>query len=398
MDQKNITVMNIAKQSKWRTLIYLFPLCSTYLFGATFIDLNTVKALYFGTIAVFSLIFFKGITNIYISDNTRCIRNIILCFFATIFCSYILWSQSFSLGFRSTAPILALLYYFILLKSGIDSKAMIKVVHIYTIIWVAVWAFMLFTPNRLFGIEADNRGVQRFFIPGDGFVYLSYFLLFEKWLKTKSIITLLIVIGLFAVIIFQVTRQTIIFTLLVSLYFLFRNNKYIVLCIIAAFFVLQFFTIHFSDDSALGALINLSQNQVSDSQSGDTYIRILEYEYFCLDFNNNPLAILFGNGVPHDESAYGKEILYAKDYLAFYMSDVGYAALYVQFGCLGLLLYFRYFWNLCKSKISNGAAMFLYYILAVNTMSFIFMQNIVMVAIAMYLVELEEQEDNTTIQ
>lgn len=377
---------------------YLFPLLSSYCFGATFIDLGIWKGCYFAAIMFILLYVARDLFKKHISSNAKNIRNIILCFLFSIIMSYFLWGQSIVLGYRSTAPILGLLYFFLLKKIGLSYKKTEYIIYVYAIIWICIWALMLYTPIRLFGQEADTRGVARFFIPNDCFIYLLYFLSLNKWLICKRKIFAVISICLFIIIVLQVTRQTIIFTTIVSLYYIFKKKKFIIVYLLLAFFALQFLSLSFKEDSAVGSLISLSEQQLKENKHGDTYVRILEYEYFFFEFNPNPIAAVFGNGVPHDESTYGFRILYDKMMKRYFLSDVGYAAIYIQIGILGLLIFFSCFYSLYKDKklspYCNGAKMYLYYIFLVDTMSYVFSFHIVTFAIAFYLIDLSNRESS----
>lgn len=66
--------------------------------------------------------------------------------------------------------------------------------------------------------------------------------------------------------------------------------------------------------------------------------RITEYRYFFNDWSKNIITDIFGNGISHPKTSYGKyeASLMQKD---IYLSDVGYPSMYVIVGALGLILY-----------------------------------------------------------
>ncbi|HCD2558789.1 TPA: hypothetical protein NBL01_005706, partial [Klebsiella pneumoniae] len=84
-----------------------------------------------------------------------------------------------------------------------------------------------------------------------------------------------------------------------------------------------------NDDSIIGKMINLSTEQASSQSTGDKNIRLLEYEYFLTHYSKNIITDIFGNGVPHFTSSYGLKEINIREQFSYFMSDVGYAEIFV---------------------------------------------------------------------
>lgn len=154
--------------------------------------------------------------------------------------------------------------------------------------------------------------------------------------------------------------------------------------------LLNFVSISIPKDSILGRLIELSERQAIDNKYGETNVRILEYEYYFLDFPQNVVTSLLGNGVPHSDSSYGLKESKLNDVKKYFRSDVGYANLYLLIGIIGVLVVFQLMYYSIKYKVNNEmvyAKMFMFYVALANIASAAFTFDILFVCIAVYLID-----------
>ena len=326
---------------------------------------------------------------------TRNMTFILLLVLLSIVMSFVIWGQDIILGYRSTIQFLSIVFYFFLLKSGFEKKEIEKFVIFYGCLWIAIWCANLITfPFPVFGLQDvdainESRGIARFFIQGNGFLYILFFLLYNKWLCERKKVPLLLAMAAFLIIVLQVTRQTIFFSLLIALYYFFKKCQYALHCTLFA--VVAFFAIdvEIPRDSVVGKMIELSQDQYVDNSYGEKNIRIEEYKYFFTEYSSNVVAMLFGNGLPHDESSYGKMYTKLRMQKRFFFSDVGYAGIYIMLGALGLFVFLRFFLILMKSRVCDNrflwTKMFVVYLFACNIVSFVIMTNVIPLCTVLYL-------------
>ena len=111
----------------------------------------------------------------------------------------------------------------------------------------------------------------------------------------------------FLFIVFQLTRQLILWTALVGMIYIYlKNPKKILGFCLAAFFLFALFinNVEISDDSLVGSMINVTKAQIDSNKGGNEDIRITEYKYFFGKWSKNIVTDIIGNGMPHANSPY----------------------------------------------------------------------------------------------
>ncbi|WP_321332327.1 O-antigen ligase family protein [uncultured Bacteroides sp.] len=312
--------------------------------------------------------------------------------------AWIFWGQSIVLGYRVTAGMLGLTYFFFLCKVKPPIRELERMIWIFAFVYILLWLYgMSKAPQLVFGFDSDrelddSRGIFRLIIIGKSFIIAAFFLSLNKFSFLKKKKYLILVIFFFVFIVLQVVRQVILFSFLVGLYYILRNNKKMWLYLALAFMVLYFSPqiIKISDDSVLGKLIALSENQAENQRSGDENIRIQEYKFFFNDYSKNILTTFFGNGMPHANSSYGYSNERIKKMKRYFMSDVGYAQMFVVTGILGLFLYFLLFGKVFFQSVSEEfmfAKLFIIYQIPANIAAswYSTADNIIMICICIYI-------------
>lgn len=161
-------------------------------------------------------------------------------------------------------------------------------------------------------------------------------------------------IFLYIFVIFQLTRQLILWTAVITFYFIYKKYKQKVFLFVSVLFCLFYLLtpslIKQNDDTVFGKMLLLTEEQNEDNKY-DENIRIKEYKYFIEHYSSNVFQIIFGNGYPHSDSHYGKRQVKEQSLYDFYLSDVGYAMMYVVTGLLGVFLYLVLFVKSAFTKI-----------------------------------------------
>lgn len=377
-------------------LLYLFPILSWNAFLYVGFNLTVIKAIY---IIAISFLFFYVFGEIKrkTDSHIRKIFKYLLCIITfSIIMSWLLWGQSIVLGYRATAPILAILYIFLLYKGNYSEEEIRKFINIQFIIYVILYFYALSkAPQVIFSVNTDtelndDRGIFRISIANFGFVILAFFMYLNNWIESRSKKWLLLTLFAYSLIIMSVTRQVIAISTIIAIVYLLRKWKYIWILILISFICFNVISIKFSDTSIVGSLINLTNRQIEDNNSGETNVRLLEYEYYFTKYNNNPIAWIFGNGQFHVDSNFGKNELMLQEIYGYFQSDVGYARVFIQWGIIGLLIIVYMFYVPYKYQLSRNKSFLklyiIYQILANFAASWIWV-DVITICIVYYMID-----------
>lgn len=377
-------------------ILYLFPFLHYLGFRYIGFNLTILKALYFVAIPLMTLYIANTLFQKKQSVLFNKMRTITLLIFISIITAFLFNGQSISLGYRATAPILGILFYFYLNKANFTIKEIECFIWINVCVYLFLWLYALSqAPIPIFTVDQDrqlndDRGIFRIAIMNRACIMMALFYSVNRWIVIKKKIFLVLSILMFVLIVFMTVRQYIVISVFVVTFYLFKKIRYIWLYAIMGLLLLNFVSISIPKDSILGRLIELSERQAIDNKYGETNVRILEYEYYFLDYPQNVVTSLLGNGVPHSDSSYGLKESKLNDVKKYFRSDVGYANLYLLIGIIGVLVVFQLMYYSIKYKVNNEmvyAKMFMFYIALANIASAAFTFDILFVCIAVYLID-----------
>lgn len=377
-------------------LLYIFSFISYCGFYYYKFDILTMKFIAFLMYPMMALYIGKIWIRRADTKIRRGMQLMFVSFLISIVMAWLLWRQSPVLTYRAMIGVWPFMFYFFLLKCGFSRRDMERYVWVNVIIYLVLWLYALSqAPHVVFGVNIDRelddqRGIFRIFIANSGCLPLAIFIALNRWNETKRKIYICLAAVCMVLIILRVVRQTIVLTILIGLFYILRRIRYAWVWFLTAFIILQIVTIRFSDDSVMGSLVGITEEEIDANRHGDTNIRIMEYEYFMLEYNNDPIAVLFGNGVAHNESSIGMRNLElsSTDYL--YMSDVGYASWYCKFGVFGVVVLIMLMYRAWQKKKPANMEYLTYYIVfialehvAMDTFSI----NAIYFCIAIYLID-----------
>ncbi len=309
--------------------------------------------------------------------------------------AYFVWGQSLLLTFRAGAIIFALLYYFVLKELQVTKREVVVIITVFSIIYFFLWMYAVSqAPRVVFGqLDEinDNRGFFRVVgLPGLGFVVLLYFYsLYRAITSDKRWLWVTLSVCLFVLIVLRLTRTIIIAALLVTAVFLFKRKPVlVVLASIALFFGGE--KLLMSND-VTSSMIELTQNQNENADKGELAFRNEEYSLCFELFPPHPVTTIFGNGVSHKESEYGKRDEFLKDMYNFHRSDAGYVSLFITYGLLGLIVYFWLLRRIYKIKVDKEFVffkLFLYTFFLLNFTADYYLQYAIPFVLAVYGIEI----------
>lgn len=273
----------------------------------------------------------------------------------SIFSCKVLHDQSITASLTVWRMHLGWLLYFILWYKKVSEQQCIKIICyigiIYALITIGQQITYPFAPfgsrtigsgymeNIAGGIVEKRFGFYRFGVEGLSYAIAAFFICIAKKVHYKHMILLILclIIGIIAC----GNRQTI-FSVCVAYcyYVLYRYNVkyrivYIILISCVALFLYSFKEVLF------GTLANISE----DLESG----RSFSYIYYFNEYISNPFSIFFGNGVGHESSAYGKDIVYFNNNRVI-LSDIGMLGTLYYWGILYVLTYFIAIFRFLKNK------------------------------------------------
>lgn len=377
-------------------ILYLFPFLHYWGFRYVEFNLTAIKALYFVAIPLMMLYVGNTLFQKKQSILFNKMRTITFLIFISIIMAFLFNGQSVSLGYRATAPILGIVFYFYIKKVGFTIKEIECFIWINVCVYTLLWLYALTqAPLPIFTVDQDiqlndDRGIFRIAIVNRACIMMGLFYSINCWVVKKKKRFLALSILMFILIVSMTIRQMIVISIVVVIFYLFKKIKYIWLYAVMVFLLLNLVSITIPKDSILGRLIELSERQADNNKYGETNVRILEYEYYFLEFPQNIVTSLLGNGVPHSDSSYGFKELRINDAKKFFRSDVGYANLYLLIGVVGVFVVIQLLYYSMRHKVPNEMAytkMFMFYVALANIASTAFTFDILFVCIAVYLID-----------
>lgn len=391
--------MKIKVKQIYVTFLFVFPILSFQLYNIVYIDKQIAKLLYF--IFVTIAIIYTAPRFLKYKINSRyenLIKILFILIWVSMFNALFFWGQDLILSYRATAPYLALVYFLVLMSIKPDIQTMEKIIWFYCALFIILWCYgMLKAPQIIYAFDADttmddSRGIFRLALPGRGFLVLGFFLAVSKYVQLKQNKWLVLLAFLFVIIVFQVTRQIIAISFLVSVVYILRNNKVALIAtiILMIFLMMGGNAIDFQKNSTIGNMVNLTLDQLTSQKSGDDNVRLLEYNYFLTNYSKNMITDIFGNGIPHFQSSFGLKEISIREQFSYFMSDVGYAAIFVRFGVIGLVLYLFVFVKAAFQKVDKQyiyAKLFIIYLAIANVTAAWVFEDVISLCICLYILE-----------
>lgn len=338
--------------SKVLYLIFQFLLLTSFFKLAIFSFISDDVFLLFSIFSSFFIIFkYKfhknRINNISLTRyrNTKIIYFLFFTVFLSVISSYLVHYQNPLHTLISQRNIYAFVFLLSLYYLQPSIKDISKFFTIITLCTIAIWFIAKTNPFIIAFSEVRKENLLNYY-DGDGIsvvgnkivlAYLYYKLgtLNYKKIDIKDVIIIML---LFIFLILYQNRSTLIGIIIAFLYifYVIKINpiKKIITFLILSCIIIPI-TYHFLSD-IIDSLILESQTQLQDTD----YARIRELDFFVFN-NTNPIAFIFGNGIPSSFSEYGQKILYLREHQGLYADDIGMLGMWYDFGLLfvGIFIY-----------------------------------------------------------
>ena len=312
-------------------------------------------------IHLFIMLFF--IWNVIINTNKRLdqcfskpfVLALLLLPLLSVYSCKVLHNQSITASLIVWRMHIGWLLYFILWYKKINEQQCIKIICyigiIYTLITLVQQITYPFAPfgertigsgyieNVAGGAIEKRLGFYRFMVGGISYAIAAFFICLAKkaHYKHMNLLVLCLVIGIIAC----GNRQTMASVFVAYwFYVLYRNNiKYrIVYTILIVCIILFLYSFR---ETLLGSLANVSE----DLETG----RSFSYIYYFNEYISNPLSIFLGNGVGHESSEYGSDVIYFDNHRVI-LSDIGMMGTLYYWGIIYVLTYFIAVFRFLKNR------------------------------------------------
>lgn len=283
---------------------------------------------------------------------------------ASIFLSYMSWNQDLSFGV-STVPYMLWFVFFYLLHIRFPLPLIEKIVFFWGWVYILLFIFQFMNSSQVyFGFREEfkeDRGVVRILFPGAGVFFLAYFISLNRVMEKASyrwLFALFIIAGI-AVTILQVTKQSIVLLLGITLFHLLRKTSLFSKLAIMASFIAAIVIVLNSDNPISQGIIDSQKENVAD---GGENIRVQGSTYFLTDFSPTTISRIFGNGFPNLNSKYGQYVSMLEDNYGYYLTDVGVVGMYAMFGILPLVAYLMIFFKGMTMQVPQEFQYLKYYL------------------------------------
>lgn len=379
-------------------IIIVLPIISWNFYNYIGFNQQITKLLGFIVSLILLLFFFHRFLVKYSHKNSygRYIKIYILIILISFINAFFFWGQSPILTFRASSIYFFIIYYYILKRFKPTYTFILNIIYIYATIYCVLWIIAYnAAPNVLFGnLESlqDSRGMFRVLqLHSFDFVSLLFFYLLVNPSHNllRNVIVCLICL---AMAFFTLSRMLFGAMILIACLYLFRKRPIILILLAIPLFLLP--TKYTFNNIILQNLIELTESQMDEGGGVDGLVRSEYYDFGKL-YKQNIFTFLFGNGIAHSDSNYGRiEESYKENY-AFHRSDAAYVGQYISFGFCGIICLFIILFLVIRQKIPKECLylkLFIYYLYIVSLTSNSFIEFTIAFALVLYL--LDELKDN----
>jgi hypothetical protein len=325
---------------------------------------------------------------------------IFLAVFFSMFIARYYHNQDFSITFVSQRFMYFYLLYYTLHALKINGKDLEELLIPFGIVYATLYIlqYALF-PIEIFESRVElDRGTVRIFIPGSGFMFLSYYKCLNHYLSDRKIKYLLLAMLFFIVGgILTGTRQSLASLTLMSTAFIFFNKQVKSRTVIIAFASLAAMAFFIIFQDFLTDLIDLTQKQMSNDKPN---IRVLAATFFLTDFMPANIAYIFGNGMDSMNAEFGMRVSHYKLILGFYQSDIGIIGDYTKFGLLFVIAQLSIMSKLIFGKLPANISYYRYFFIAsaitmfTGSNGYARIDGIAFICIIFYIIDYYKREEN----
>ncbi len=331
-------------------------LCSLELFTLVFLPDMVIQVIEMAGIVI--ILFFLLLYFVYGEDRPGKMRFafpvwlILISLVFSMIGANVFQEQSFSATAVGQRVIYYYLVYFLLHYFKIPVEYIRKTIVVFAILYMAIYItqYVIYPTALINSKMFMDRGTLRIFMPGAGFLVISYFIWLYSFFKTYRIRYILLLLAAWAVFILLGTRQVIGAMLLLSIVFMLQSKVVKSRFLFFALIGIAIIPLYLLFQDIITAMFDVT---VSQSQSAGSGIRVKAARFFLIDFYSNNWAYLTGNGAT-GSSVYGLRVAGISERYGYYQSDIGLIGEYIKYGVLFVIAVVIIFYRSLSSRLPEN--------------------------------------------
>lgn len=288
----------------------------------------------------------------------------------SFFTSYFIYDQTLLQG-RVSLFWFQLLFCYVLFYYKITKTEIFYSLLSFLLLWLVLWCVGYLSPTTIYSASGDyemkynaSRGIVRMKLGGSDLCYLLGFWCLSLFFSFREKRYLCIFLGSFLVNVLSVSRQHIASFFLISLLYILYKVTWFKRVALMLFVVFVYFYVLPNVDF-YNKMSELTEEQMEDDGEITNNIRYRAYDYFLTSYEQSFFTQILGHGIPHFDSAYGQKIHNLGLKYGYWLSDVGYARIYINFGVIGLMFFgymFRRIYLKESSSENYGIKLFVFFV------------------------------------
>jgi hypothetical protein len=364
-------------------------------FRPAFLSVSLQYNIYYVLLGIGAALVFVNYKRIYISNFNKPVVLLLLSFVASAFAASYSWGQSITESLKALLPYMSYILFFVLFACKIDTYPLEKIIAILGISFMVIYILTFIAyPRIIFNGQdqkySDERGFARIVLIGAGYLFLFSFYALSTYMAKRQLSWLALYLVSLMCIVMTLTRTYIAVSLLFSCLYALRSKnlayKFGLVCVVG----LSFFII--TKMSFFKLLVEETKTEAAD---GKDNIRIQSYQYYLNNFSPNTTNRILGNGSPYQETRYFYFLQDKEKNYGLYISDIGYAGLYVKFGIFAIMAYLIIIYQTIKTRVEERYLYCKYFLYFIFCISIIIdapfdISFIPAIVIAMYMLSIED--------
>lgn len=254
----------------------------------------------------------------------------------SMFTAFLAFRQSFAISIYAQRDIYFYLFYFTLHALKIDKKELQRIIIYFGLIYVVLYLLQYFAyPAQIFDVPARlDRNTIRVYLDGLGYAMVAYFMCLHIFYYTNKPKYLILALIFFLPVVLFGARSgisTMMLGTIVQLLFSKRiKSKALITTLVVASLVPAFFFFQ----SIFEGII---QTTIEESANVSENVRIMAIQYYLFNFIPDGFAYFTGIGAPSERSPLGTLTAALSSEYGYFLSDIGIIANYVTYGVLFVL-------------------------------------------------------------
>lgn len=253
--------------------------------------------------------------------------------FLSMFAAYFFHKQGFVTTLVVQRSVYFILFYFLLHKLKIHPNTLLKIFIFMALAHIVLYAAQTaIYPAKILDTKMSvDRGTVRIALPGGGYIFMVYFLALSLYFITKKYKYLVLYIATISIVVLWGARQSISSLALMTMVYILLSKRIKSKFLIYTLVLLSVIPFYFLFKDIFDSMFQVTKSQ---SEDVDSNMRLLSATYYLTDFIPNKICYLIGNGVASLNSEYGQRLAYIQYSLGYWREDIGLIGSWSKYGLL----------------------------------------------------------------